>query len=196
MAQDYKTVGRRKKKKSRRKKRKPMPGWLWLSGGLALGLAIAAVIYFIVLPARPVVVSTEVTASQPAEQTSARQAAKASAATNNQPRFDFYTLLPKMEVVIPDSVIEEVNKILPKPDDNLAYILQIGSFRNAADAETRKAQLALIGLEASIQTVVINDADTWHRVRLGPFVKMAELKPVRSQLKRHDIQFMLLKIKL
>ena len=101
-----------------------------------------------------------------------------------------------MEVVIPDSVIEQANRALPQHETNLAYVLQTGSFRNASDAETMKAELALIGIEADVETVVINDKDTWHRVRLGPFPSMKAMRPVRRQLKQNNINFLLLKIKI
>ena len=203
MSRDYKSsrrttsVKKRRpvsKAKPRRRRGKRTPGWIWLLCGLGLGLAIAVAAYII---SRPPTTDTQ----HPAAKTTTRpepdsQDSTDTRAVDKKPHFDFYTLLPKMEVVIPDSVIEQANRALPQHETNLAYVLQTGSFRNAADAETMKAELALIGVEADVETVVINDKDTWHRVRLGPFPDMTALKPVRRQLKQHDIDFILLKVKL
>jgi len=200
MTADYKSSRRKAPAKKRRRpahkprRRKGMPGWVWLLCGLGLGLIIAVSAYFIARP--PPAVVAERTVKHTDNKKTGKQQATPAPDDTKKSRFDFYTLLPKMEVVIPDSVIEQANRALPQHETDLAYVLQTGSFRNAADAETLKARLALIGIEADIETVVINDNDTWHRVRLGPFPDMAALKPVRRQLKQHNIDYILLKMKL
>lgn len=200
MTADYKSSRRKAPAKKRRRaahtprRRKGTPGWVWLLCGLGLGLIIAVSAYFIARP--PSAILAERTAKHADNKKTDRKPTTSAPDAAKKSRFDFYTLLPKMEVVIPDSVIEQANRALPQHETDLAYVLQTGSFRNAADAETMKARLALIGIEADIETVVINNNDTWHRVRLGPFPDMAALKPVRRQLKQHDIDFILLKMKL
>lgn len=166
-------------------------------GGLGIGLAVAAGVYVYEQASAPV----KTASSKPPPKT--RPAQKPVTPKADKPevdeapsRFDFYTLLPKMEVLIPDSAIEEANRNLPQAETDLAYVLQTGSFRNAADAETMKANLALLGIEADIEAVVINDRETWHRVRLGPFPSLAAMNPIRRELKRHDIDFILLKVRL
>jgi len=198
MTRDYKTTRRKSPAKKRRRvhrtslKRKGTPGWVWLLCGLGLGLVIAIGAYFIVRHGN----TTNKPAAQHVEKKPADKKVVVVPDSGKPSRFDFYTLLPKMEVVIPDSAIEQANRALPQHEVNLAYVLQTGSFRDHADAETMKARLALLGIEADIETVVIDNNDTWHRVRLGPFPDMAALKPVRRQLKQHDINFILLKMKL
>jgi len=202
MSRDYKSSRRSTpaKKKRRRVSRKPrrrsdrrIPGWVWLLCGLGLGLGLAVGTYFLA-PQATVTAVAEKTAPNKKSAASSRQ--KVVQEEPEPPRFDFYTLLPKMEVMIPDSVIEEANRALPRAETNLAYVLQTGSFRNPEDAETMKAELALLGIEASVETVVINDKETWHRVRLGPFPNTASLKSVRRELKQNDIDFILLKMKI
>jgi cell division septation protein DedD len=68
-----------------------------------------------------------------------------------------------------------------------AYLLQLGSFRAAADAERLKARLALMGVESYIQKVTINGKDTYHRVRSGPYRNQARLDEVRRLLTRNSI---------
>jgi len=209
MGRDYKSVRRttpakkkrrtRSKTAARRRAHKRTPGWLWMLGGLGIGLGIAVGAYFYGQIASPTTVAT--TKVAPTKPEAVKPAPKKPARPtpveqDTASHFDFYTLLPTMEVVIPDSMIEEANKALPHHEKDLAYVLQTGSFRNAADADTMKAELALLGIEAVVETVVINDKETWHRVRLGPFPSMSALKPDRRQLKKNNIDFILLKVKL
>ncbi len=202
MGRDYKSVRRTSTaKKKRRPSRKTTtqrrsqqrtPGWLWMLAGLNIGLGIAVGSYFYgqqkatVTPS-PALVKKPAPKKPPSQTPVAQEKAS---------DYDFYTILPKMEVVIPDSMIEEANKALPQHDKDLAFLLQTGSFHAAADAEKMKAELALLGIESHVETVVINDHETWHRVRLGPFPSMAALKPDRRKLKEQDINFILLKVKL
>ncbi|MFQ5487987.1 MAG: SPOR domain-containing protein [Gammaproteobacteria bacterium] len=95
--------------------------------------------------------------------------------------------------ITPDK-LEEALRILPKAKKGGTYILQCGSFRDYDDADELKARLALLGIEAQIQTVVIKNGESWHRVRVGPLKGLAAVKPVRRKLKRNDINFVLLKI--
>ncbi len=69
-----------------------------------------------------------------------------------------------------------------------AWVLQIGSFRKAADAEKLKARLAFMGIETRIQRIIINGKDTFHRVRSGPYRSQKELDQVRQLLTRNKIK--------
>ncbi len=55
---------------------------------------------------------------------------------------------------------------LPNPG---TYFIQAGSFRRIEQAEELKAELALTGFEASIQTFKMGDRDNRYRVLIGPF---------------------------
>jgi cell division protein FtsN len=103
------------------------------------------------------------------------------------PRFDFYTILPKKEVVIPEHEIKtrKREEKLGKAKAH-SYSLQAGSFRNLADADKRKAQLALLGIEARIETALVNGKQ-WNRVKIGPYSSMNQVDKVRSQLRQNHI---------
>ena len=75
------------------------------------------------------------------------------------------------------------------------YLLQVGSFRDAGQAEKRRATLALLGLEARVQTISIDGAVTWHRVQVGPYDELGALNNVRVRLRENDIETMVLKIR-
>lgn len=64
--------------------------------------------------------------------------------------------------------------------------LQAGSFQSASEADNQKARLALIGAEARIQQVMLQDK-VWYRVRLGPYHKMDDVNHMRGDLARQGI---------
>jgi cell division protein FtsN len=128
--------------------------------------------------------------------------------TAPKPNFEFYTILPEMEVVIPDEEIvapePPATPRKPAPSENRqasressggGYILQMGSFRKHQDADRLKAKLALIGIEASIQRVSINNRDTYHRVRSGPYRSKSQLNSTRKLAKQNGITSLVIKLK-
>lgn len=76
-----------------------------------------------------------------------------------------------------------------------SFFLQTGSFQSAPDADNLKARLALLGLEAAIQTRTLPEKGVWHRVRLGPYADIEELNRVRGVLKQNDIETALVKVR-
>lgn len=174
---------------------------LWLGGGLAGGLVLGYTAYYLTaqLPQQQLQVAADALA--PAAQTpatkpaqSVRQAPAEPKEEQATPRFDFYTLLPEMEVKITDDKLNEAMQELPRNADRGPYILQVGSFRRHDEADGLKARLALIGIEATVQTVIIRNDDIWYRVRVGPYNSIRDLAQVRNRLNRNDIQFVLLRI--
>ena len=110
-------------------------------------------------------------------------------------RYDFFTVLPEMEVIVPE---EELNiRSRPEAQENTQangatqYLLQVGSFQNNNDADQMKARLALLGIVAQVQSVTINDA-TWHRVRVGPVSGARAAEDLRSQLSQNGIDSLVL----
>jgi cell division protein FtsN len=81
---------------------------------------------------------------------------------------------------------------VPQPGAGSGYLLQVGAFPNAADAETLKAKLALQGFVANVQSVSIG-GQTYHRVRLGPFRSATELESTKQRLAGAGINAIALK---
>ena len=116
----------------------------------------------------------------------------------DKPRFDFYKILPGNADAIPDPAAEP-NQTAQKQSDaekekqakegalKEPVYLQTGSFQNAADADNQKAKLALMGAEASVQQVMLQDK-VWYRVRLGPFKKQDEVNSMRAELSSQGIE--------
>ncbi|WP_435100975.1 SPOR domain-containing protein [Arhodomonas sp. AD133] len=76
---------------------------------------------------------------------------------------------------------------------NQRYLLQAGSFRNAADADRMKAKLALLGVEVRIQKVELAGGELWHRVRIGPYGERARVNRIRQRLQDNGVETILLK---
>lgn len=176
--------------------------WRWFGAGLCVG-AVATAALFLYEPSvvRNVAVS----------------AGASGAAVDAPPRtrFEFYTLLTEKERVIPDLDIEEspppaaVQTKTTQTKESVAsqvstppaaaalrgkYLLQVASFRSHEDADRLKAKLAFLGLEGSIQTILIDDKETWHRVRVGPYTARAQLEEARATLKANKYDALPLKL--
>lgn len=65
--------------------------------------------------------------------------------------------------------------------------LQVGAFQKKEDADALRARLAMLGHEASVQTVETADKGTLHRVRLGPFANAEEMNRTRNQLSQEGL---------
>ncbi len=155
------------------------PGWLIFVAGLVVG-AFAASFYFIKNPTTAPAAPTE--APKP----------KVEENKTPKPRFDFYKLLQESETIVPAS--ETLNEEKPAPDQNKTeYILQVGSFPKADDADKLRAQLIILNLDARIEKVEIRKGEIWHRVVVGPFNTQAELTTARSQLVNNQYNALVLK---
>ena len=201
MPTDYKSRVTRKQKKS-------LPGYMWLLSGLAIGLFVAFIIYLDKQPKNDkdfgTAVQQELEKLKQQANKKPVESAKADKKTENsekkEQKFNFYTILPELEVLIPESETrppEVKNKTTTtSSSSNTAkqYVLQVGSFQNLNDAEKLKANLAFLGLEANIQHVTVNK-QAWHRVRTGPYRDKQQLYKNQKLLKRNDIDAISMELK-
>ena len=102
------------------------------------------------------------------------------------PSFDFYKVLPGDA---PGELPQATAPAAAAP----RYYLQAGAFQSASDADNLKAQLALLGIEAVIQTSEVADKGVFHRVRVGPFSALDEVDRTRSLLTQNNIPATLVK---
>ena len=108
------------------------------------------------------------------------------ATPDTAPSFDFYKVLPGDA---PSELPSAPNKAVAIP----LYYLQAGAFHDADEADNLKAQLALLGVEAEIQTSEVADKGVYHRVRVGPFRALDEVNRTRSLLTQNNIPVTLVK---
>lgn len=110
------------------------------------------------------------------------------ATTTSGPHFDFYQLLKHPTQILTSGESREV--ATPPASEPVKqagnYILQVASFRDSKAAEALKAQLALWGIQADVQSVQVQ-GETWHRVRIGPLSDLHKINSLRSRLADHKL---------
>ena len=234
-------AARRRNKAKRAPQRRAPSRWPAFLAGCATGAA-AVLIVSTDLPRLPLGGSAPDVTSRVEEGAEPTPSAKL--------RYEFYSILPEMEVALPQEeefdtaapepesvsppepgeVVSETHSVAvlesgenrkepadapaapvvevaaveapepPKPvvsavSTGGTYVLQVGSFRSSGDAERRRATLALLGLEARVQTVTIDGEATWHRVQVGPYDQLGALNDAKVRLRENDIEAMALKVR-
>ncbi len=195
MPRDYKhraSSGRRRSAAAARPPRQPL-GILPFLSGLSVGLFVAFVIYLHEHDADRPAGSTGETLSSTTQTKPAK--AREAATKTSKPHFDFYTILPEREVKVPEWEVADHREKDTSDIPATSYLLQVGSFQRYQDADRVKARLALLGIKAGIQRVVINGQDVWFRVRIGPFKDLHVLNDTRAKLASNGMNAMLLRIK-
>lgn len=72
-------------------------------------------------------------------------------------------------------------------DDKYIYFLQIGAFKEVADAESARAKLALVGVEATVSEKA-GENGVLHRVRVGPFDSFDAMNKMRAKLSENSVE--------
>ena len=176
--------------------------------GLAIGLALALVVF--IADRRAGQSPFDAPEPRAAHHGSARglpatdlkqQPAAAAAGTNavsnetgtEAGRYDFYQMLPKFEVVVPER--EHGTRVAPAApvEQPGTYFLQVGSYRDAAVAERIRAQLSKLAIESTVQRVAV-DNDVWHRVRIGPMRDLTQLNRLRQRLQAADLDSLVVRV--
>ena len=183
---------------ARRKKKKnagvsPLLSMLF---GLAVGLSVAVAVYMKDRGPEPV-------AQQPQPEPASMQSAlddngetppPPEEEEKEEPRFTFYDILPNVEVVTPEKT--ETRELSAPPEAVIepgTYVLQAGSFSTHEDADKRRAELGLHGIESHIQRVKVNDRN-YHRVYIGPTDDLDELNMLRSRLRAAQIDVLRIRL--
>lgn len=79
-------------------------------------------------------------------------------------------------------------------DTQARYILQAGAFGASGDAETLKARIAMLGLNARVESASIG-GKTVYRVRMGPYGTATELAEAKRKLGNGGLPAMAVKAK-
>ena len=170
--------------------RKRMPGWLLLLFGLALGVSVALITQIVLKRAGAGDGIAGLFSARSSDKPAPPK--KPAEAPAPKPKFDFYTVLPETETVLPR---RPQSAKASKPEEGVSYVLQAGSFAGFQDADQLKARLALSGLVAHIQKVTIEGRGEYHRVRLGPYERLQDLDAADQQLRKLGMQPIRLKVK-
>ena len=160
--------------------------WREFAVGLAAGLSLSlfVLIWQNYREKHPVTAGTDVPKPEPRAEKPGAAADPEEGAKN----YDFYDMLPKFEVVVPEKDREVASSRGDAPaniEKPGVYVLQAGSYRQQAEADRIRAQLKMQGIDANVQRVAVDD-DVWHRVRIGPITDLNELNRLRTRLRAAD----------
>ena len=202
-------MAKQSKQAYREREKTAWPAWVWLGIGVLLGLVISATV--LIKDWAPMLrkknlpqPNAEATAPKESEQAVADEAGKKPGPPKKQ--YDFYSVLPEMEVVIPDAELSAKARAeqqkqqqamaaaqnnpnaaatppaaTPPADANAHYVLLAGSYGDAKTADEAKAKLAMLGIIAKVQTVSVN-GKTWNRVMVGPYANASDTEAAQKTL--------------
>lgn len=195
MAKDFAHKGNGNRQTAKR----GMPGWVWLIVGIAIGF-VGAAGWYIAKPRAEALVNADTGKDKAA----AAGKKKITIPPKGHSRFSFYELLPNYEVLIPKEVLKPSAK--PAPAGSAAgtttapatgaaeaappgrYVIQVGAFKDRKEADQQRANLALLGVESRIETISIDNASPWYRVRVGPEKDQRKVESILSRLEENNIQ--------
>ncbi len=202
-----------------------VPGWVWLVAGLAIG---GFIMFLMKLePGRKDVQRERpdaqrpaaVQGKQPQQNGQAQQPAQTQTPAQAKPKYEFYTLLPESEVVVPPEAVPEKAPPPPTPAElakadearakaalagqvppplpkavvaaSTQFFLQAGSFRKHSDADRVRAQIILLGQSVNVEAGNVRD-ETWYRVMVGPFNSRDQLSQAQKTLSSNGFSNLLL----
>lgn len=151
----------------------------WYAGGIASGIFLSFMFYLVTLPP-----------SEPSTSGDGDIDAVPTGSAEQQPRFDFFEMLPQQRIEV-----EVETGAMPNNRDTAGgatYLLQAGSFRQAEDADRRRAELLLLGLEPKVEETSGSNG-RWFRVMIGPFDSRSKMAAARSLTAQQNIDTLLLK---
>jgi cell division protein FtsN len=188
MARDY---------KARKRKGTGSAGWLGFGVGLSLGLVVAVVIWIrdhrSDAPTPPPPAKA---AKKKGRGTEPQDAGGGDAPVPDAPpkTYDFYNMLPKFEVIVPEKDRDVKPDTRSGPETRRGtYVLQVGTYKDFADADRERAQLALQGVESYVEKVSVNSS-TWLRIRIGPVKNLDELNRLRQLLRKADLDVLVIRV--
>jgi cell division protein FtsN len=170
--------------------------------GLITGIGVSVGVAIFVTKGESPFVSKVATPAQPDNGSSQKVASGATAAAESaesaspEKSFDFYKILPGTESQVTEQEVKQsaaVQQPSSPPAASEKYFLQVGAFKTEQEADNMKAKLALLGLEAVVQTVNTPDNGVWHRVRVGPYTEIDQITKVRTDLASNGFKADLIK---
>lgn len=196
----------------KKKPQRQVPGWVWLFTGLMVGLFVAFLFHLGKTQIQQGGSTPAASNNKPAEAKPEPKPEPKTESGEDSPKFDFYAVLPKMEVIVPQNETDNGAGSTRKPsttqkpadthkpetstrNSNEKYLLQAGSFRRNEDADRRRAELILKGFQASIQSVNLESGDSWHRVMIGPYNNLNAMHRAQDKLASNGIETLPIKMK-
>ena len=170
--------------------------WVGILAGMVIGVAMAAgVAWFLMKSPRPFLNKEQPILAKPEAAQAPLAPQTPVAPGDGKQRFEFYKILTDKQgatVPVPAKPADKSQTARPLAADGKAaafepQILQAGSFSSINEAENLKAKLAMMGVEANIQSAALPDKGVWYRVRVGPYKSADEMNHARSFLKQNGV---------
>ena len=157
--------------------KRPVPGWIWLACGLAVGVFVT-----LLLNLKPGDEAIKRDKPQPERAgTSAKPAPSATSQEPGKPKYDFYTLLPESEVIVPPDAVPPPTT--PTPEQKPV------TPEEAAKIDAARAQAALNGETPPPPPPVAKPAEaaqppvtTQFFLQAGSFRRKDDAESVRAQI--------------
>lgn len=190
MARDYKHRATSNKKKSQQSS---VVWWKWVL--VFLLIALFVIFLGFLSNSTPEIEHPKKQVSTLSVPVKAKKTPKHQNSKPTKPKYEFYTILPETEIVIPDHEIntrsreERVGKRKPS-----YYVIQAGSFRGFTEADKLRANLALMGIESRVEKATV-EAVVWNRVKIGPYNHSSKVSVIKKQLKQQGIDSIVIEVK-
>ncbi len=176
--------------------------WRWL---LVIALIVAFVVFLNLIRSKVselIAGKPETQATQPEAATKHEVPIPAKSAADNtpektaepeqpiapeEPRYDFYTILPQAETVVPDYEIKtRVREELVGKTKATKYVMQAGSFRDTEEANRHKAKLAKLGIESWVEKAKVGSV-IWYRIKIGPYDNPSSVATIKELLQKNGV---------
>ena len=196
MAKDYKHRTQNKNSASYRRNSESLGLWRWM---LITALIILFVVFLVYLrgTGSKQIVPQQAIATQPVEAKTEVPPQEKKPEPEPEPvlpQFDFYTILPEKEVIVPDYEINtRAREERVGQAKNASYILQAGSFRELKDADNLRAKLDLMGIESKVEKAKVGNV-VWNRVKIGPYTQMTSVSTIRGRLRENGIDAIVMEV--
>ena len=169
--------------------------------GMILGIGISVAVAILVTGGKSPFIEHETSVEPvPAETSKGMDSEEEAVPTENSEakpdanRFDFYKILPGESQVTEQEIQQSKEAQQNQAPAIENYFLQVGAFQTEEEADNIKAKLALLGLEAVVQTANVPDKGVWHRVRVGPYTDLEQIGKARAELAKNGFNTDLIKI--
>ena len=180
---DNKKRSKKASSKNSRKvpEKKRLPSWFLFGSGIACTLFVQFIIHLAKIDTSEI--SNNI--SEAAQEKMGLQTEKAN--SPKKPVYRFYDELKTQEVTVDAKEVEQ------REQADYNYALQAGSFKAADDAEQQRAEIILLGLDATVESKTSANGSTRYRVIVGPFTSRSKLQSSRSTLINNNVPTLVIK---
>ncbi len=171
------------------------PAWVYLIAGLIIGLFVAFLVFLSQQDSGKINIKTAIENSAAAKDT--REVRQNNQTAPGKPEFDFYKMLPELQVNVSPNLDINIGKkkavptpepTTPQPSSAELYYLQVGAFSQFKSADQQKAGLVLQNWPTKVQQVRKDDGRSIYRILVGPYNDGSELNTAEQGLKRQGLK--------